>query len=31
VKARAGIVPAVEKIADKEVPILEETMKRIYI
>lgn len=31
VKARAGIVPAVEKIIDKEVPILEETMKRIYI
>ncbi|MEK6865199.1 MAG: glutamyl-tRNA reductase, partial [Thermoproteota archaeon] len=31
VKARAGIVPAVEKIIDKEVPILEETMKRINI
>jgi len=31
VKARIGMVPAVEKIIEKEVPILEETMKRITI
>ncbi|MCE9651543.1 MAG: glutamyl-tRNA reductase [Nitrosarchaeum sp.] len=30
-RARAGIVPAVEKIIEKEVPILEATMKRIII
>ena len=29
VKARAGIVPAVEKIIDKEIPILSATMKRL--
>lgn len=31
VKARSGIVPAVEKIIEKEVPILEATMKRIVV
>jgi glutamyl-tRNA reductase len=31
VKARAGVVPAVEKIIDKEIPILEATMKLILI
>jgi glutamyl-tRNA reductase len=31
VKARAGIVPAVEKIIDKEIPILDATMKRINL
>jgi glutamyl-tRNA reductase len=31
VKARSGIVPAVEKIIEKEVPILEATMKRIIV
>jgi glutamyl-tRNA reductase len=31
VKARSGIVPAVEKIIDKEVPILAATMQRITI
>jgi len=31
VKARVGMVPAVEKIIEKEVPILEETMKRINL
>jgi glutamyl-tRNA reductase len=29
VKARAGIVPAVEKIIEKEIPILSATMKRL--
>ncbi|MDH3656775.1 MAG: glutamyl-tRNA reductase [Nitrosopumilus sp.] len=29
VKARAGIIPAVEKIIDKEIPILSATMKRL--
>jgi glutamyl-tRNA reductase len=29
VKARIGIMPAVEKIIDKEIPILDITMKRI--
>ena len=29
VKAREGIVPAVEKIIDKEIPILSATMKRL--
>ncbi|MGI0056461.1 MAG: glutamyl-tRNA reductase [Nitrosarchaeum sp.] len=31
VKSRTGMVPAVEKIIEKEVPILEATMKRISI
>lgn len=31
VKARVGIVPAVEKIIEKEVPIIEATMKQITI
>lgn len=31
VKSRIGIVPAVEKIIEKEIPILEATMKRIII
>jgi glutamyl-tRNA reductase len=31
VKARSGIVPAVEKIIEKEISILEATMKRIII
>ena len=29
VKARSGIVPAVEKIIDKEIPVLAATMKRL--
>ena len=29
IKARTGIMPAVEKIIDKEIPILDITMKRI--
>ena len=29
VKARSGIVPAVEKIIDKEIPVLSATMKRL--
>ena len=29
VKARSGIVPAVEKIIAKEIPILSATMKRL--
>ena len=31
VKARSGIVPAVEKIIDKEIPIIEATMRQIRI
>jgi glutamyl-tRNA reductase len=31
VKARSGIVPAVEKIIDKEIPILEAIMQRITV
>ncbi|MFQ5782291.1 MAG: glutamyl-tRNA reductase [Nitrosopumilus sp.] len=31
VKARAGIVPAVEKIIEKEIPVLSATMKRLDI
>jgi glutamyl-tRNA reductase len=31
VKARIGIVPAVEKIIDKEIPIIDATMKHISV
>ena len=31
VKARSGIVPAVEKIIDKEIPVLAATMKRLDV
>ncbi|MFB5627882.1 MAG: glutamyl-tRNA reductase, partial [Nitrosarchaeum sp.] len=31
VKARIGMIPAVEKIIEKEIPILEATMKRITV
>jgi glutamyl-tRNA reductase len=29
IKARSGIVPAVEKIISKEIPVLSATMKRL--